>query len=117
MIIMVAVSIIMCFVVLIQNSKGGGLAPGFSSSNQILGVRGTNSFIEKTTWTLAALMVVISVLTSYTVPSSSAKAGDVIMEKAQQEQTTNPYNLPGTTAPQTELPTTTTTPATSDSVH
>jgi hypothetical protein len=34
----------MCFIVLIQNSKGGGLASGFSSSNEILGVRKTASF-------------------------------------------------------------------------
>ena len=32
-ILMVIAAILMCFIVLIQNSKGGGLASGFSSSN------------------------------------------------------------------------------------
>ena len=42
-ILMVIASILMCFIVLIQNSKGGGLASGFSSSNQIMGVRKTTA--------------------------------------------------------------------------
>jgi len=40
-ILMLIASVLMCFIVLIQNSKGGGLASGFSSSNQIMGVRKT----------------------------------------------------------------------------
>jgi preprotein translocase subunit SecG len=108
LIVMLAASVLMCFIVLIQNSKGGGLASGFASSNQIMGVRKTTDFLEKATWTLAGVMVLGSIISAYTVPTSSSRAGDVIMEQAQQEQNTNPYNLPvGTSAPQTELPTTT----------
>ncbi len=103
-ILMVIASILMCFIVLIQNSKGGGLASSFSSSNQIMGVRKTTDFLEKTTWTLAALMVVFSIVAAYTLPTYSGR-GDVIMEQAQQEEMTNPYNLPtGTAAPQAEAP-------------
>ena len=36
-----------------QNSKGGGLAAGFSSTNQIMGVRKTTDFLEKATWGLS----------------------------------------------------------------
>ena len=49
-ILMLIASVLMCFIVLIQNSKGGGLASGFSSSNQIMGVRKTTDFLEKATW-------------------------------------------------------------------
>ena len=45
-ILMVVASLLMCFIVLIQNSKGGGLASGFSSSNQIMGVRKTTDFLD-----------------------------------------------------------------------
>lgn len=104
-ILMVIASVLMCFIVLIQNSKGGGLSSGFSSSNQIMGVRKTTDFLEKATWTLAAAMVVFSIATAYTVPTSSAKSKDVIMEQAEQEEKTNPYNMPsGTAAPQPETP-------------
>ncbi len=102
-ILMVIASLLMCFIVLIQNSKGGGLASGFSSSNQIMGVRKTTDFLEKGTWFLAGFMVVMSIATAYVVPTSSGKGGDVIMEQAQQEEQTNPYNMPsGTAAPQAE---------------
>lgn len=63
--LIVLVSVLMCLIVLIQNSKGGGLASGFSSSNQIMGVRKTTDFLEKATWTLAAFMVILSVLAAY----------------------------------------------------
>lgn len=101
-ILMVIAAVLMCFIVLIQNSKGGGLASGFSSSNAIMGVRKTTDFLEKTTWGLAIFMVVMSIATAYVVPRSDS-ATDAILEQAQKEQQTNPYNLPvGTSAPQTE---------------
>ena len=58
-ILAVIVGIILIFFVMIQNSKGGGLAAGFSSSNQVMGVRKTTDFLEKATWTLAGTMVVL----------------------------------------------------------
>ena len=60
-ILMVIAALLMCFIVLIQNSKGGGLASGFSSSNAIMGVRKTTDFLEKATWGLAIFMVVMSI--------------------------------------------------------
>ena len=80
-ILMVAVSVLMCFIVIIQESKGGGLASGFASSNQIMGVRKTTDFIEKATWTLAIAMVVLSVATAYFVPSVDAQKSVVLKEK------------------------------------
>ena len=101
-ILMVIAALLMCFIVLIQNSKGGGLASGFSSSNAIMGVRKTTDFLEKATWGLAIFMVVMSIATAYVVPTSSA-AKDVLLEQAQKEQQTNPYNMPtGTAAPNTD---------------
>ena len=67
--LIVLVSVLMCLIVLIQNSKGGGLAAGFASSNQIMGVRKTTDFLEKATWILAGLMVVISILAAYSLPT------------------------------------------------
>lgn len=98
-ILMVIASLLMCFIVLIQNSKGGGLASGFSSSNAIMGVRKTTDFLEKATWFLAAFMVVMSIAAAYALPSASATQ-DVVLEQAQKDEQTNPYNMPaGTDAP------------------
>lgn len=56
--------ILMVLVVLVQNSKGGGLASNFASSNQFMGVRKTADFLEKSTWTLAIALVVLSLLST-----------------------------------------------------
>ena len=47
------------FVVLIKDSKGGGLASNFAGSNQIMGVRKTTDLIEKVTWGLAIAILVL----------------------------------------------------------
>lgn len=70
-ILIVLASVLMCMIVLIQNSKGGGLAAGFDSSNQIMGVRKTTDFLEKATWSLAAFMVVLSIVAAYALPGSA----------------------------------------------
>jgi preprotein translocase subunit SecG len=61
-IFIVIFSVVLILAVLVQNSKGGGLAAGFQSSNQILGVRKTTDFIEKATWSLIGVIVVFSVV-------------------------------------------------------
>jgi len=66
-ILAVITAVLLAIVVLIQESKGGGLASNVSSANSVLGVRKTTDFVEKATWTLAALLVVFSVATSFIV--------------------------------------------------
>jgi len=61
-ILIVVLSILLTLFVLVQNSKGGGLSAGFSSSNQIMGVRKTTDFVEKMTWGLVIAVVVLSIL-------------------------------------------------------
>ena len=68
-ILAVITAILLAIVVLIQESKGGGLASNVSGANSVLGVRQTTNFVEKATWTLAALLVVFSVATSFFVKS------------------------------------------------
>ena len=93
-ILIVIASLLMIGIVLIQESKGGGLASNFSSSNAIMGVRKTTAFIEKVTWGLAIAMVLFSVICAYVAPTSTE--GSSVMEKAATEtQTTNPNTTPG----------------------
>lgn len=104
-ILIVIVSILMCIIVLIQNSKGGGLASAFASSNQIMGVRKTTDFLEKTTWVLGACMVVLSIVAAYALPHAKTNDGSVIMQKAIDENATNAATVPGFDAPATEAST------------
>lgn len=67
-ILTVLVSILLIIVVLVQKSKGGGLSSSFAGSNQIMGVRRTNDFIEKATWTLAGIICLLSILSVFVMP-------------------------------------------------
>ena len=91
-VLIVIAAVLMIGIVLIQESKGGGLASQFSGYNQIGGVRKTTDFIEKMTWGLAATMVVISVACAYVAPQADSESS--VMENYQ-APATNPNNLPG----------------------
>lgn len=66
-ILIVIASLLLMGAVLIQKSKGGGLASDYSSGNQYLGYRKTTDFIEKATWTLAIFICVMSICASFAV--------------------------------------------------
>jgi preprotein translocase subunit SecG len=60
-ILIVIAAVLLTLLVLVQNSKGGGLAAGFASGNQVMGAPRTADFLEKATWTLIALIIVFSI--------------------------------------------------------
>ena len=60
-ILIVIAAILLTLLVLVQNSKGGGLAAGFASGNQVMGAPKTADFLEKATWTLVALIIAFSI--------------------------------------------------------
>jgi preprotein translocase subunit SecG len=55
-------------IVLVQNSKGGGLAANFTSAGQSMGIRKTADFLEKSTWTLAGAILLLCVVATATIP-------------------------------------------------
>lgn len=74
-ILILIVSIVLALVVLVQNSKGGGLAANFAAPNQIMGVRKTTDFLEKLTWGLAIALVVLSLIATITIGSGNKDTG------------------------------------------
>ena len=60
-ILAIIVYILLMLAVLIQNPKGGGIAANFSAAIQLAGVKKTNEFIEKATWTLAFSLMLLAV--------------------------------------------------------
>ena len=78
-------SILLICVVLVQKSKGGGLSSSFAGSNQIMGVRRTNSFIEKLTWSLAGAICLLSILATFAMTRAlNATASRVTAAPAEQ---------------------------------
>ena len=85
--------ILLILIVLVQNSKGGGLASNFQASNQIMGVRKTTDFLEKATWVLAGALLLLSVMGSAFIPRGGENGrGSAIQEQIQ--QAVDPTALP-----------------------
>jgi preprotein translocase subunit SecG len=102
--------IVACFfqimIVLVQNSKGGGLAANFTSAGQTMGIRKTADFLEKATWTLAATILVLCVVATATIPRGSGGGESRI--RTQIDNTVDPNAVP--TLP-TAVPPASTTPS------
>lgn len=72
-ILILIVCLCLACVVLVQNSKGGGLAANFGSANQVMGVRRTTETIEKITWGLAIALVVLSLIATMAIPRHTSE--------------------------------------------
>lgn len=86
-------SVLLMLVVLVQKSKGGGLASNFSGSNQYMGVRKTADFLEKSTWTLAIVLLVLSLFSIFVIPRSSNIEGIMDTELREQIENTQPIDF------------------------
>ena len=94
------VCILLVLIVLVQNSKGGGLASNFQSTGQIMGVRKTADFLEKATWGLAGALLFLSVVGTAFIPHGEAGVEGSRVSK-QIENAIDPTQVPSfpTTAP------------------
>lgn len=89
-ILILVASLLLIGIVLIQNSKGGGLASGFSSSNQIMGVRKTTDFLEKATWGLAGFVILCSIAATAFIPKNGAVKQSEIKQQVNDAKTIDP---------------------------
>ncbi len=110
-IIIVIASILLTLVVLVQNSKGGGLAANFAAGNQTFGVRQTADFLEKLTWGLAATILVLCIVATFVVPKKRAHNSQVKEQierhetaPGQPELPVGTYPVEGAAAPAAETP-------------
>ena len=108
-ILTVLVSILLIAVVLVQKSKGGGLASNFSGSNQIMGVRRTNDFIEKATWSLGCAIAILAIVSVWLAPS--VQNGGARVKAAAPVETSAPEFPTPVQAPAADAPAQTETPA------
>jgi preprotein translocase subunit SecG len=101
------VSVLLGLIVLVQNSKGGGLVSNFGGANQMMGVRQTSDFLEKATWTLGGILVVLCLLSSITLPKNSKEG----TPKSELENVIAPLPTVETPAATTNMPASSDAPA------
>ena len=82
-VLIVVTCIFTILIVLVQNSKGGGLAANFTSTGQSMGVRKTADFLEKATWTLAIAILVLSIGATAAIPRQTQEQSSRIEDQIQ----------------------------------
>ncbi|MFV5696638.1 preprotein translocase subunit SecG [Flavobacterium sp. LB3P122] len=87
---------IVCFllivVIMVQNPKGGGLSSTIGGSQMLGGVQKTTDFLDKSTWTLATILIALILLSSLSFTGALSDNDSKIIEQT------------GTTAPATAAP-------------
>lgn len=99
-------AVLLIGVVLIQKSKGGGLSSSFAGSNQIMGVRRTNNFIENVTWILAGAICLLAVLSTFFMPDAITRTGSRVSAPVTEQTVGGDYDqaAPAAAAPAPAAP-------------
>ncbi|MDB5246512.1 MAG: protein-export rane protein [Segetibacter sp.] len=97
LILIVLSSVILGFIILVQNPKGGGLAGNIAGfSNQFMGVKQTNDVLEKGTWIFVSLIALLCIFSTFFMTGVSGSNDNDILNKINTNQ--------GTTAPKSTTP-------------
>ncbi len=100
-IIIILCALVLGFLILVQNPKGGGLSGNIAGfSNQFMGVKQTNDVLEKGTWIFSSIIALLCLFSSFFMTVSSGN-DDSILNKINTNQSTSPAQQP---APQTTPP-------------
>lgn len=81
--LIVVVAFLLIVVIMVQNPKGGGLSSSFGGggTQQLGGVKKTTDFLDKSTWTLATLLLALILLSNVAInrggESADSKALDL----------------------------------------
>jgi preprotein translocase subunit SecG len=92
---------IVCFllivVIMVQNPKGGGLSSTISGTQMLGGVQKTTDFLDKSTWTLATILIVLILLSSLSFTGSLSDTESKIIDKTEAPATSPAAPAQGTT--------------------
>lgn len=72
-ILVIIAAVVLGFIVLVQNPKGGGLAGNVAGfSNQFMGVKQTTDVLEKGTWIFATVIGLLCLVSTLFIPREKA---------------------------------------------
>ena len=64
-ILIIIIALLLVLLIMVQNPKGGGISSTFGGGGASMGgVQSTNTFLDKSTWTLVSIMLVLILLTN-----------------------------------------------------
>lgn len=76
-ILIAIISVLLMLVILIQNPKGGGVDStlGGQGANQLFGASKSTNLVEKATWGLAIVLVILCILTTIVISNTTGQTG------------------------------------------
>lgn len=101
LILITVICFLLVVVIMVQNPKGGGLSSSLGGSTQIGGVQKTTDFLDKSTWTLGGILILLILFSSLSFGDALGSSDSKIIDKT---ETTTPK--PATPAPKTPAPAT-----------
>jgi preprotein translocase subunit SecG len=88
LVLIVLASVVLAFIILIQNPKGGGLSGNVGGiGNQFMGVKQTTDTLEKGTWIFAAIIAVLAMFSTLFLKGGGASDKDSLLQKVPTGQT------------------------------
>lgn len=89
--LIIIVAFLLVIVIMVQNPKGGGLSSSFGGgANQLGGVQKTTDFLDKSTWTLATLLLALILLSNVTIMDGTGTIESRIMGDEPEVETNIP---------------------------
>ncbi len=102
-IVVLLTCVILGFIILVQNPKGGGLAANIGGiSNQFMGVKQTNDVLEKGTWIFATIVALLCVFSVVFIPHTTGNRDMLDRINTKPSSTNYPSAMPP--APQQQQP-------------
>lgn len=97
LILIIVVAFLLVVVIMVQNPKGGGLASTFGggSNQQLGGVKKTTDFLDKSTWTLAVVLLALILTSSLAIDRNGVTSESKILEN-------DNIDVPAATTPSTD---------------
>ena len=85
-------------ITMVQNPKGGGLSSSFGGggTQQIGGVKKTSDFLDKSTWALATMLLVLILLSNFAIGGPDSNVESKALEQNQEQSNQAPIATPQT---------------------
>ena len=95
LILIIVVCLLLILVIMVQNPKGGGLSSSFGGGGTQIagGVKKTGDFLDRSTWTLSALLIVLILLSNVSLKGNYTQADSKLLE-GDDIETTVPETVP-----------------------
>ena len=83
LVLIIVVCLLLMLVIMVKNPKGGGLSSSFGGGGtQIVGgVKKTGDFLDKSTWTLATVLIVLILLSNVALKSNFSESESKLLQE------------------------------------